>query len=315
MLSRLTLEKKLSGIFTNRVLLQRHVEEAMPACPENISAWLGRLKLLYGIPVNYLVPDEGMLPPESIRFFYLDDNWVDALVDGAYSIGRNLTVAQDTVSIAMDRASAPFIAKKTRAALAAIRPAALGIPQPVVNFSTVSGFLLRSSLVQAFPGMGVNPYPLGGTPDNKDPSKVVLLNILRMERLGPSSDTLLCLIDGDAYRVDIHEAPEALHYGLNSYGYSNNVITSQKTVYQFTKSGDPHNPSVTMNMQKPIDLNLATSDCFRAANDPRTIKMQTLANLIAAQQAPVLPSIDSAEMGFEMIEGVGMVSFYNKTSE
>ncbi|HTF04001.1 MAG TPA: hypothetical protein VK826_08245, partial [Bacteroidia bacterium] len=62
-----------------------------PNMPQPLTDWLSRLALLYGVPFNYLVPDEGMLPPESIRFFYLDINWVEALVDGAFSIGRNLT--------------------------------------------------------------------------------------------------------------------------------------------------------------------------------------------------------------------------------
>jgi hypothetical protein len=52
--------------------------------------------VLHGVPFNYLVPDEGMPSPESIRFFYLDMNWVDALLDGAFSIGRNLSAASPT---------------------------------------------------------------------------------------------------------------------------------------------------------------------------------------------------------------------------
>lgn len=38
-----------------------------------------------------MVADEAMLPPESIRFFYLDNSWLDALIDGAFGIGRNLS--------------------------------------------------------------------------------------------------------------------------------------------------------------------------------------------------------------------------------
>ena len=33
--------------------------------PEDIGEWLGRVLLLYGVPFNYLVPDEAMLPQRS----------------------------------------------------------------------------------------------------------------------------------------------------------------------------------------------------------------------------------------------------------
>ena len=52
-----------------------------------ITDWLSRLRLLDGVPFPYIVPSEGMLPSESIRFFHLDRNWLDALVDGALSTG------------------------------------------------------------------------------------------------------------------------------------------------------------------------------------------------------------------------------------
>ncbi len=57
--------------------------------PEDLNAFLSQLQLLINVPVNYLIPDIKMLPPESMRFFYYDQNWIDALLDGAYSIGRS----------------------------------------------------------------------------------------------------------------------------------------------------------------------------------------------------------------------------------
>src|SRR5215813_4564814 len=55
--------------------------------PQSITDWLGQLYLLYGVPFIHMVPDERMLPAESIRFFILDPNWLSCLVDGAMSIG------------------------------------------------------------------------------------------------------------------------------------------------------------------------------------------------------------------------------------
>ena len=45
------------------------------------------LRLLEQVPFCYLVPDSLLLPPESIRFFYVDRNWTDALIQGALSVG------------------------------------------------------------------------------------------------------------------------------------------------------------------------------------------------------------------------------------
>src|SRR5262245_25879139 len=54
--------------------------------PGEIRRFLARLRLLHGIPFSYLVPDADLLPLESIRFFYLDRTWTDALVQGALSV-------------------------------------------------------------------------------------------------------------------------------------------------------------------------------------------------------------------------------------
>ena len=59
-----------------------------PLLPDEVVSWLARLSLLEGVPFSYLAPDERMLPPESLRMFHLDHAWIDALVDGAFSIGR-----------------------------------------------------------------------------------------------------------------------------------------------------------------------------------------------------------------------------------
>ena len=51
--------------------------------PLELRAFLARLRLLDGVPFSYLVDDSELLPTESIRFFYLDRAWTDALVQGA----------------------------------------------------------------------------------------------------------------------------------------------------------------------------------------------------------------------------------------
>jgi hypothetical protein len=306
-LSRSQVQGRVSALYAD----PRALSDALPPpeLPAAVRGWLARLKLLYGVPIQYLVPDEGMLPPESIRFFYLDDNWVDALVDGAFSLGRTLTVDAETASLGLDRAVAPAVDAQSDDASAGIRAAGLGVPAPGVSFQTVAGFLLRSAVVAAYPGLGVNAYPRGGTPAD---GETVLLDILRLERLGPRSDTLLCLVAGDPVQVDVHEAPEALHYGIDRYEAPGGGAPTEATKRIRRFSRDPDG-TITMSHTQ-VELDLVAGGAFRATA-PRTLKMQTVAAMIAAAQSPPLTAIDSAVVGFEMTEGVGTVSFLQRGTE
>jgi hypothetical protein len=58
--------------------------------PQTVCQWLARLVLLYRVPFTYLVADERMLPPDSMRFFYLDPGWLKCLLEGACSVGRSV---------------------------------------------------------------------------------------------------------------------------------------------------------------------------------------------------------------------------------
>src|SRR5262245_19805440 len=104
---RTTFQEKIAATFADPAAIQSSLDRVL--LPELLSRWLGRLRLLKGVPFNYLIPDEGMLPPESIRFFYLDMNWVDALLDGAFSIGRNLTKTEKAPGNNLDAAVMPAV--------------------------------------------------------------------------------------------------------------------------------------------------------------------------------------------------------------
>lgn len=293
---RTTFQSKIAATFDDPAAIESSLGALL--IPEALSKWLGRLQLLKGVPFNYLVPDEQMLPPESIRFFYLDMNWVDSLSDGAFSIGRNLTKTENDHTNNLDTAVTPAMRQQAREGAISIRAAALGLPPPIVSLQVVSGFLLRSTIVNAYKGIGANVYPQSGTP---------MLDILRFEPLGENSDTLLCLVDGDAYRVDIHEAPEHLHYGIDKYEYdaATKKISATKKIHTFTREGS--NVKISADTKELERL----PEAFRP-DSPRVIKMTTLASQIAELNKPFV--IGSAEMGFEMTQGVGMVSFKKEVS-
>jgi len=308
--SRTTFQAKLATTLNDPAAIQAALAEVQ--LPQPLADWLGRLRLLKGLPFNYLVPDENMLPPESVRFFYLDLNWVDALLDGAFSIGRNLTVTENAPTNNLDSAVKTAVEQHAGKSASSIRAQGLGTSAPEVTLQVVSGFLLRSSVVSTYRGIGANVFPLGGTPEDES---IQLLPILRFEPLGPNSDTLLCLVDGDAFRVDIHEAPEHLHYGIDKYEFdaTTKKVTATKMIHTFTRSAlpsplPPRREQITLSgTTTPLDL----SNTFRSSS-PRVLKLAALASQIATLNN--VSDIDSAEMGFEMTEGVGMVSFKKEIS-
>jgi hypothetical protein len=152
-----------------------------PPLPPPVVTWFTNLRLLHDVPPRYLVPDERLLPPESIRFVRVDPVWTDCLLDGAFSLGR-LTGRLKPI----DRQ------QKTT------------LTDAVPAHPTVSGFLLRSRVVSGWPGLLVDGYGTG--PDGG----VRGVETLRQDSLAP--DVLLCLFAGDVVRVRLHQRPEALHF-------------------------------------------------------------------------------------------------------
>jgi len=167
---------------------------------QQIVEWLARLGLLNGVPFNYLVPDESMLPTESIRFFQVDAAWLVALLDGAFSLGF-AGVTEATAEAArpglMDAARTR--SRELRAGIVGAEAPGDGEPQPM------SGFLLRSFVVAGWPGLEVGGF--------SDAAGQHALTLLRMERLGTS--VLLCLFAGVLARADLTEPAEGLRSGVD----------------------------------------------------------------------------------------------------
>ena len=195
------LAAKLGGAFSG--LLQARaarIQAATPDVPPIITDWVAKLRLLQGVPFAYIVPDERMLPPESLRFYYYDPNWIEALIDGVFSIGRATIddVKRDKVILARVRAPSIAAARRMRKNCSRLALKATDADGPI------TGFLLRSQVVSGWPRLNVNGYSdLDG--DNELPK-------LRMVRL--SDQVLLCLFTGVLKMAAIHEAPEALHCGV-----------------------------------------------------------------------------------------------------
>ncbi|MES2706269.1 MAG: hypothetical protein V4726_06640 [Verrucomicrobiota bacterium] len=166
--------------------------------PDAVTDWLARLSLLYGVPFEYLVPDVRLLPLESIRFFYIDPNWILRAIDGAMSIGT--TSSRDNV---FNETFYQQVYAAVQAAIPRVRQTVQGSQQPtqLIVGATTTGFLFRSAVVSGYPGLEVIPtYQKMPVP------------ILRLERL--SSDIMLALFNGVPDNIEIRQPPEGLHFGI-----------------------------------------------------------------------------------------------------
>jgi hypothetical protein len=168
--------------------------------PPAVTDWLANLSLLYGLPFEYLVPDVRLLPPESIRFFYIDPNWIRRAIDGALSVGTTST--RDNV---FNEAFYEQVYAAVQAAIPLVRQTLRGAEQPsqFVVGATTSGFLFRSAAVSGYPGLEVVPTDASG---NRVP-------ILRLDRVSP--DIMLALFNGVPARVEIRQPAEGLHFGIS----------------------------------------------------------------------------------------------------
>src|SRR5215471_9154883 len=137
-----------------RMLIPNQVADTDPEAemPSYMESFLAHLRLLVGVPFDYLVPDERLLPDESIRFFYLDRSWTDRLVDGAIAVGKIGTREQ-----AHHHGHAPAVHQQLDLTERIVRVIQRGLKgftdakdDPHADTSaadTVTGFLLRSSAV------------------------------------------------------------------------------------------------------------------------------------------------------------------------
>lgn len=74
---------------TNGEIFHEHNE----ACSMDwmmVLGWILDRMYLVNVPAHYLISDQTHLPPESLRFFHIDRNWIDAMLDGALSISNHM---------------------------------------------------------------------------------------------------------------------------------------------------------------------------------------------------------------------------------
>jgi hypothetical protein len=206
----------------DRLRAKAQVAETAPQAepPSVLESFLAHLRLLVGVPFDYLVPDARFLPDESIRFFFLDRSWTDRLVDGALAVGKIGTREQahhqahaaplaQTLDVTeravrdLQRARVDFVTAKAAAASNPSPPAA----------GVVTGFLLRSAAVAGWPDMNVRAFDtVLPEPVDEAAAAAHKLTTLRLERLSPG--VLLALFDGMPKLVWCEEPHHGVQFGV-----------------------------------------------------------------------------------------------------
>lgn len=161
---------------------------------DSIAAWLANLSLLYPVPFSHLVPDPRMLPTESVRFFYVDQGWIDALIGGALSIALHGSADVALLAAVRPHLNAAIATHQSRMSNGAIGTSGSG-------GTGLTGMLIRSQLVSGWPELVVGPT-LGGAP----------LPIVRNDC--PSPTVRLCLFQGVPDTVSLGEPYQGLQFGV-----------------------------------------------------------------------------------------------------
>jgi hypothetical protein len=265
--------------------------------PAEIVRFLAQLRLLQGVPFTYLVPDAELIPAETIRFFYLDRNATDALLEGALSVGTvnavdrvELAQLYQTVRDEVDAAERLVRMKDSDA------PAVDAEGRPIGAGGAISGFLLRSRLVSGWPGLHVRAYATDTHPDaqtvpdmDTSPDRV---RLLRMERLAPA--VLLVLFDGVPAVVHIEEPRSGIQFGVRlDEGADPTKQTAVVTVRDVQAPNKGPLKSGGHDVTVPVP--------FRSGS-PGVVNMKKLnEDLIKVAAAHMGSEIDSAEYAMQML--------------
>jgi hypothetical protein len=248
--------------------------------PEEIADWIAQLKLLRGVPLSSLVGDEMQLPPESIRFFYVDESWTAQMINGALSIGTHCTKAErinnlfaETVRVSGKR----NIRSPRKNSIHENQMQFYRENRTETEEVILTGFLMRSRLVKLWKGLESSAVDRNGTK----------LDILRMDQL--SGETMICIYQGEITGLRIREPKEGLRFGA----HENDRMIRVRDV----KSG---NEGVILS-GKTVQI---------TANEQGRADILSLAG--ALEKILQTEHLTSAELAMELIVAPGLAEFWRE---
>ena len=299
---------------------------------ESITEWLAKLYLLKGVPFQYLVPDIRMLEQESIKYFQVDQNWITALIDGAYSIGRTVSKDDPSLSEWLETELYQYLTPAVKKAANAHRwkqlhpqkdlgdnytSDALETGEPLV----ISGFLLRSQAVADFNNMQVVGYAKGDEPDSS--AAGTALPIIRLDHL--AADLMIGLFVGKLYRLDLREPSENLHYGVDGLESRDAKVTLFKKQLRNAKGEEEGAPelSTTTNLFRTpptsgayrpsgtvLNMHQLSKAMFNTLKDnEHTPNAVPYKKAYTDDTKQPITALTSADFALQMTEGAAMVSY------
>ncbi|MEN6463150.1 MAG: hypothetical protein ABFC94_17505 [Syntrophomonas sp.] len=242
--------------------------------PAEITGPLAKWSLLYDVPFGYLVPNEKMLPPESIRFFYMDHDYLFALLDGAMSLGRLFDVDYQHDGLLIEQVMAKVFTERLKVRPRLQRKTQEDIDKAAETNTTgfvSTGFLLRSELVLGWRGLEFKAFDAQGN----------TLQVLRLETLGPR--ILLGIFIGECDRLEIAQPPESMYFGFE------------------TKSGGGYEKLLRkLDTGELYDKEGLYADVVPRPNGRRVVDWTATAQNI--QDKLSLKEVNSADLALEMIQ-------------
>ncbi|KAH8654009.1 hypothetical protein BGZ60DRAFT_435848 [Tricladium varicosporioides] len=198
-----------------------HLAQAANADWELILNWISDTLYLAHIPAHYLFPEPSHiratptisqaivpnLPPEALRFFFIDHSWIDAFIDGALSCANHLEPDYDSTRLRVKEVYNFYLSSN-------IHPLE-GVSPPVPRF----GFIFRSSVVKAIPDLKITVTCwLFDTTNQKfveDTNKPPRNPVLRLTKM--DDFTILCLLDclpEEISEIKIAQPPHQQRYSM-----------------------------------------------------------------------------------------------------
>lgn len=205
-------------------VLRPRPEGVVAPLPDALLDWLVDLALLKHVPFEYLVPDPDALPPESLRFFYVDNTWIEALIDGALAAGNVGILDQHLSRCVMEGVRKQVYTRLRYHAFVASLGSSVPEPPPPSHLPVplsgdplqMTGFLLRSAAVRRWPEMKVRGYS-ARSKEGIEASGANRVPILRRAQLSPS--LMLVLFAGAPLRVELEEPAQGLQFGVDGLEY------------------------------------------------------------------------------------------------
>ncbi|EWG48705.1 hypothetical protein FVEG_08389 [Fusarium verticillioides 7600] len=208
-----------------------------------VQSWILDKLHLADVPAHYLIADPSHVPPETLRFFHVDENWTEALIDGALSLA-NQSASEDYARSAIKKQLQDYISTPLEG---------LGYCQQMPKY----GFIMRSEILVQFPELAVSPeFAKVANPTNDEDKIKPQAPILIQHRL--SSDMMLVLFDRTPpdltaleFTLPSHQQPFVIGSGLDR----DNLKITHLKIYTTKPENSPQlePPSKVKERRMPLD--------------------------------------------------------------